>query len=142
MFALMLAKYNYRGMHEVLIAVRSNLVHFVHESSRCEPNKRGVSPEVGVAPKIRGANFLLETPLFKVWLRPWLASCTYKQQSLQTGTPICGFRTFFSNDHGDHFPFFVLWQATIASRASKPVSYFMWYILRCPECHPKLTVDT
>ncbi len=56
-------------MHEVLIAVRS-----CHESSRCEPNKRGVSPEVGVAPKNSrrnsAANFLLETPLFKVWLRP------------------------------------------------------------------------
>ncbi len=51
MFAvLMLAKYiALLGMHEVLIAVRSYLVHFVHESSRCEPNKRGVSPEVGAS---------------------------------------------------------------------------------------------
>ena len=32
--------------------------------------------------------------------------CTYVQQSLQTGTPIYGFRTL---DHGDDFPFFVLW---------------------------------
>ncbi len=37
-------------------------------------NKRGMSPEVGVVPKISqrycAANFRLETPLFKVWLRP------------------------------------------------------------------------
>ncbi len=60
MFAvLMLAKYKIialLGMHEVLIAVRSILY-------RCEPNKRGVSPEVGVAPKIRGAS----APLIFFW---------------------------------------------------------------------------
>ncbi len=51
MFAvLMLAKYiALLGMHEALIAGRAFL-YFVHESSRCETNKTGVSPEVGVVP--------------------------------------------------------------------------------------------
>ncbi len=47
-------------MHEALIAGRTFLCTFCMKVySRCEPNKRGVSPEVGVAPKIRTANFLL-----------------------------------------------------------------------------------
>ncbi len=69
MFAvLMLAKYiALLGMHEVLIAVRSNLVHFVHESSRCEPNKRGVSPEVGGNPSLQ--SLATPAPLSTIALR-------------------------------------------------------------------------
>ncbi len=74
----MLAKYNYialLGMHEVLIAVRSNLVH---ESSRCEPNKRGVSQEVAWPQKIRGASapliFRFENPSLQSLATPLLAA--------------------------------------------------------------------
>ncbi len=54
-------------MHEAIIAGRTFLyILYMKVVGTCEPNKRGVSR------RYRAANFLLETPLFKVWLRPWL----------------------------------------------------------------------
>ncbi len=69
MFAvLMLAKYiALLGMHEALIAVRSYIFDMK------VANKRGVTGSWrGPKNWYRTANFLLETPLFKVWLRPCL----------------------------------------------------------------------